>query len=226
MSKFKHLTWWLLSCGSLAVIGSGLVTPVQAAQQSPVQIELAPNNDETAVTPVDPNDPSKPYPGDSVDPGNSGTGSKGSLTIDFISNLTFEATSVSSGPVTVAAKNQLAMVQVTDRRDTGAGWTLQVVPEAPSNGKQTLATSIDLGAVKIKAASTNVSAAPQLVSRQLTAGQVNNVLVADKNAGIGTWLLVLNQSNPATKLTIHDTQLTTGDYQGTMTWMLTDAPSS
>ncbi|MFC6181724.1 WxL domain-containing protein [Lactiplantibacillus daowaiensis] len=225
MSKLGQLVRWL--CGFSCLLVSIKMAPLvaqTATQQTQAQIELLPSDGEV-VNPVDPNDPSKPYPGDDVDPGNTGTQSRGDLTIDFISNLKFEATNIVNGPVTVTAKNKLAMVQITDRRASAHGWTLQVTPSVPRSGQDTLDTTIELGAVKIKPASTNISQAPQLVSSRLQAGQVNNVLEAKSKAGIGTWLLVLNQGTPATQLMIHDTKLTAGDYQGTLTWQLTDAPS-
>ncbi|MFC6165077.1 WxL domain-containing protein [Lactiplantibacillus dongliensis] len=226
MPKLSKPAWWLLVLSCAGFSGGWLPLNGRAAvQQSHAEVEITPGNGDDAVKPVDPNDPSKPYPGDPVDPGNPGTGSKGHLTIDFISNLKFEVESGERGPVTTTAKNQLAMVQISDRRATGAGWTLQVRPSVPTSRQYSLQTTIDLGAVKIKPVTANVSAAPQLVNRVLRAGLVNNVLVANRQAGVGTWLLVLNQTNAPTQLVIHNQMLHAGNYVGTMTWSLTNAPS-
>lgn len=207
----------------------GLTSRVHAStsQQSQVDINLVPSDDDSAVDPVDPQDPSQPYPGDTADDGlTSGTGSRDQLSLDFLSNLTFKPITASRGPVTTTAANSRAMIQITDRRGTGAGWTLQVTPSALTNTSQALTATIDLGSVTIKSAGTNVSRTPRLVNQgHLTVGSVNNVLVADKNAGVGTWLLLLNQGTEPTTLTIHNQQLTAGSYSGELTWSLTNAPS-
>jgi len=226
MPKLSKPAWWLLILSCVGFSGGLQPRGSHAAmQQSHAEVEITPGHPDDAVKPVDPNEPSKPYPGDPVDPGNAGTDSKGDLTIDFVSNLKFKVDSAQTGPVRAKAENQLAMVQISDRRATGAGWTLQVRPTAPTSPKNALRTTIDLGTVKIKPVTANVSAPPRLVNRVLRADQLNNVLVADKQAGIGTWLLVLNQASEATALTIHNPTLSTGDYVGTMTWSLNNAPS-
>lgn len=226
----RPLIWWLVLSGIL--IGSWLVTPMagQAATQitqSQVQVKITPNEDDSAVKPVDPDDPSKPYPGDPTDPGNvDGTGSRGRLTIDYLSNLKFNSVTTASGPATATAKNSKAMVQVSDRRSTGSGWTLQVFPSAPTNGKQALAATIDLGTIEIKPVTETVSATPQLVNEgHLVAGRVNNVLKAGQQAGLGTWLLIMNRGSQPTTLHLNDVKIPAGDYTGTLTWSLTNAPS-
>lgn len=226
----RPLIWWLVLSGIL--IGSWLVIPVasQAATQmtqSQIEVKLTPNEDDSAVKPVDPDDPTKPYPGDETDPGNvNGTGSRGLLTIDYLSNLTFNDITTTNGPATATAKNQKAMVQVSDRRSTGSGWTLQVLPSAPTNGRQALAATIDLGSIEIKPVTTNMSATPQLVNEgHLTVGTVNNVLKADQQAGLGTWLLIMNRGSQPTTLHLNESKISAGMYTGTLTWSLTNAPS-
>ncbi|WP_225422830.1 WxL domain-containing protein [Lactiplantibacillus garii] len=199
----------------------------RAATQSQVQVSLTPTDDESAVPPVDPDNPSKPYPGDSADAGNvTGTGSQGQLTIDYVSNLKFNATTTQRGPVQTTAENQRAMVQVTDRRSTGAGWTLQVTPSPLQSRQRTLSTTLNLGTVHLQAGAGNVSMAPQVVNTtDLKPGMANNVLVADQHSGLGTWLLVLNRGTQPTTLTINDQQLTAGNYTGRLAWSLTNAPN-
>lgn len=64
--------------GCLIISNWGWFIATQAATtQSQVQVEMTPSDDDNAVSPVDPDDPSKPYPGDPVDEGNvAGTGSR------------------------------------------------------------------------------------------------------------------------------------------------------
>lgn len=210
------------------LISLGVTRIGQAATtQSQVQVSLTPSDEAGVVPPVDPDAPDRPYPGDPADPGNvTGTGSTGQLTIDFVSNLKFNATTAQSGPMTTTATNQRAMVQVTDRRSTGAGWTLQVTPSPLRSAQQTLATTLNLGSVQLTAGDGNASSAPQIVNTgELRPGIVNNVLVAKPNTGLGTWLLVLNRGHRPTTLTVNEQQLTAGDYSGTMAWSLTNAPS-
>lgn len=214
--------------GCLIISNWGWFIVTQAATtQSQVQVEMTPSDDDNAVSPVDPDDPSKPYPGDPVDEDNvAGTGSRGKLTIDFVSNLKFNAITTAGGPFKTTAKNERAMIQITDRRATAAGWTLQVTPSGLQSGQQTLTTSLKLGAVQLRPGAGNVSTAPNVVNTgELVAGLANNVVIAPPNTGLGTWLVVLNRGQVPTELEVHDRQLRAGDYTGTLAWSLTNAPS-
>lgn len=198
-----------------------------ATTQSQVQVTLTPSDDDHAVSPVDPDDPSKPYPGDSVDEGNvAGTGSRGKLTIDFVSNLKFSPITTAGGPVSTTAQNERAMIQITDRRASAAGWTLQVTPSSLRSNQQTLITSLKLGALQLRPGAGNASAAPRVVNTgELVTGIANNVVTAPPNTGLGTWLVVLNRGHVPTQLEIHNRQLAAGDYTGTLAWSLMNAPS-
>ncbi|BBM21949.1 WxL domain-containing protein [Lactobacillus pentosus] len=203
------------------------VTTQAADRQSQVQVKLTPSDDDDAVSPVDPDDPSKPYPGDPADEGNvTGTGSRGKLTIDFVSNLKFKPVTTAGGPATVTAQNERAMIQVTDRRASAAGWTLQVTPSPLQSGQQQLTTSLKLGSVQLKPGTGNVSAAPNVVNTgELVTGIANSVVTAQPQSGLGTWLVILNRGDELTQLQIHDRQLSAGDYTGTLAWSLNNAPS-
>lgn len=216
----------LLAMFSLLILPVGMVTQAHAAQQSQVQVSLVPGDDYGAVDPSDPDNPSKPYPGDSHDQGNQGTGSTGQLTIDFVSNLKFKPVTVQNGPVTTTAQNERAMVQVSDRRATGSGWSLQVTPSPLQSSRRTLSTDLTLGSLQLTPGNGNVSTAPNIVNTgSLRTGLVNNVLVAQPNTGLGTWLLVLNRGPQPATLRINDRQLVAGDYTGTLVWSLTNAPN-
>ncbi|CAM3039739.1 WxL domain-containing protein [Lactiplantibacillus plajomi] len=213
----------VLTTLALILIGTPVVS--QAARRSQVQVNLTPTDDNTAVQPVDPDQPGQPYPGDSADPDNvTGTGSTDTLSIDYVSNLKFSATAA-NGPLELAARNQRAMIQITDRRGTGAGWTLQVTPSPLRSAQTTLSTTLTLGSIQLQAGSGNVSAAPQIVNTgPLMPGVANNVAVANANAGLGTWLFIFNRGATPTTLKINNRQLTTGNYTGTLAWSLTNAP--
>ncbi|WP_270224328.1 WxL domain-containing protein [Lactiplantibacillus pentosus] len=53
----------------------------------------------------------------------------------------------------------------------------------------------------------------------------NNVVTAQPQSGLGTWLVILNRGDELTQLQIHDRQLSAGDYTGTLAWSLNNAPS-
>lgn len=200
--------------GCLIISNWGWFIATQAATtQSQVQVEMTPSDEDNAVSPVDE---------DNV----AGTGSRGKLTIDFVSNLKFNAITTAGGPFKTTAKNERAMIQITDRRATAAGWTLQVTPSGLQSGQQTLTTSLKLGAVQLRPGAGNVSTAPNVVNTgELVAGLANNVVIAPPNTGLGTWLVVLNRGQVPTELEVHDRQLRAGDYTGTLAWSLTNAPS-
>jgi len=222
----SRLLMTAVGCLMIGSLGSS-VRAQAASTQSRVQVNLTPTDDDTAVTPVDPDEPSKPYPGDSVDEGNvTGTGSRGQLTIDFVSNLKFGSITTKRDSVSTTALNERAMIQVTDRRATAAGWSLQVTPSPLQNNQQSLTTSLTLGSIQLQPGENNVSDSPSVVNTgELTPGIVNNVVVAQPETGLGTWLVVLNRGNTPTRLQIHDLKPNTGDYTGTMAWSLTNAPS-
>ncbi|WP_192917685.1 WxL domain-containing protein [Companilactobacillus mishanensis] len=189
-----------------------------------------------AVDPSDPNkirdpyDPDLNYPGDSNDPGNNGTGSVGQLTLDYVSNLRFGTHSIKQGGISVPATNTHAMVQITDLRGNGNGWTLQLKPEALV-GEQTSSQITDgylyLGSEAIRKPSDSVSDPPITQSKRLMLGEFDNVLKAPKNTGLSTWILGLNQNTDSpTTLVLNNIDAVQPDhYVGSLDWSLTNAPS-
>jgi hypothetical protein len=179
----------------------------------------------------DPYDPDEPYPGDPNDPGNDGTGSVGQLTLDYVSNLRFGKHEMKQGSgLTATALNTHAMVQITDGRGNGNGWTLQLKPDFLV-GEQTGSVIDDgylyLGSEAIRKPSTNVSQPPVLKTQRIQMGQYANILTAPANTGSSTWVLGLNQdANNPTQLVINSTGNALADhYVGSLSWSLTNAPS-
>ncbi|WP_300559081.1 WxL domain-containing protein [Companilactobacillus sp.] len=178
----------------------------------------------------DPYDPDLPYPGDINDPGNDGTGSVGPLTLDYVSNLRFGTHELKQGGLTATAKNTHAMVQITDSRANGNGWTLQLRPDSLV-GEQTGASLnngyLYLGTEAIRKPSSNVSAPPVSKTLRIPIGSYENIVVAPQNTGLSTWTIGLNQdSNSPTQLVLNDTANAVADhYVGSLSWSLTNAPS-
>lgn len=122
------------------------------------------------------------------------------------------------------------MVQITDSRGNGNGWTLQLKPDS-LYGEQTGAEISDgylyLGSEAIRTTSNNISDPPISKTQRLRIGAYSNILVAPVNAGLSTWLLGLNQnSGSPTQLVLNDTSNALADhYVGSLSWSLTNAPS-
>lgn len=179
---------------------------------------------------LDPYDPDEPYPGDVNDPNNNGTGAVGQLVLDYVSNLRFGTHELRQGGLTATAKNTHAMVQVTDGRGNGNGWTLQLKPGFLV-GESTSSTIsqgyLYMGTYAIRKPSNNVSAPPIAKTQRIPLGQYANIVTAPQNTGLSTWTIGLNQDvNSPTQLVIPDLSNTLADhYVGSLDWSLTNAPS-
>lgn len=219
-----------LILGTMLILFSTPSQFVRADQlESHATVKLKPAVPTTPVDPLDPNNPDKEYPGDGSDGGNNGTGTIASLSLDYVSNFHFQ-TETKQTNVTAPLTNQMAMVQVSDRRSTGSGWVLQVKPDALV-GRATQAVlkygEVILGELTMKAPSSNVSDQPQIVAKKLSLGEYNNVVRANEGQGLGTWVLGFprNQQNP-TKLVLNNLNDAPADhYSGVLNWSLTDAPN-
>lgn len=219
-----------LILGTLLILFSTPQQVVRADQlESRATIKLHPESPTKPVDPVDPNNPDQEYPGDKTDDGNQGTGTVASLSLDYVSNFHFQ-TETKQTNVTAPLTNQLAMVQVSDRRGTGAGWVLQLKPDALV-GRATQAVlnhgELILGNLTLKAPSSNVSDRPQIITKKISLGAYNNVMRANNGQGLGTWVLGFpkNQQNP-TKLILNNLNDAPADhYFGVLNWSLTDAPN-
>lgn len=188
------------------------------------------------VTPTNPNDgldpydPDDPYPGDDNDSGNNETGSVGKLTLDYVSDLRFGSYQRRQGGLIATAKNTHAMVQVTDARGSGSGWTLQLKPDELV-GEQSGSTIDDgylyLGSVAINKSSNNASAPPVSKSFKIPLGTYENIVVAPIDTGLSTWTIGFNQdSDSPTQLVLNDISNAPADhYVGSLSWSLTNAPS-
>lgn len=186
------------------------LTAAQAAQAADVHTEtytshgkvgFIENTDPT--NPVDPTDPTKPV--DPTDPDNPDPGTKGPLSIDYVSNFDFGIDHKVSGndeiyyakPVELLDKDGKKIIranylQVTDQRGTNAGWKLSVNQTAQFNDG-----TADLDGASLKMSqqvlnSTNMDATttPGVITPVVTVtpdGADVKVLKAEKGQGMGTW---------------------------------------
>lgn len=227
----------LLVVAALVFSGGGpSLVGLASTRTSTANVELAPGTDTTPVKPVDPDGSGGAFPGDDLDPDNQGTGSRGLLTLDYVSNLTFQQQATKAGVITATATNQRAFVQISDRRGTGTGWSLLVKPTTlvgQQDQDPLTAATLTLGKAFFLSSGSNASHAPQVMTGSTQALPLNSYsLVATaqdvpgQRQGVGTWLLRLNTSTTApTSLNVSAAAVTTAQtYAGTLSWLLTDTP--
>ncbi len=193
--------------------------------------------------PIDPTDPTDPIdPTDPVDPG-----TPGPLSLDYASNLNFDMNEISTkdevyhatlvevkdGESTREVPN---FVQVTDKRGTNAGWTLEVKQNGQFKNNDTLNKELigsQISLTKTKANSISVATAPTVnTTIELDpTGASSKVMSAAKDAGAGTWVASFGKDNTEAKdaITLAVPGKTVKDavaYETTLTWTLTDTPEN
>lgn len=206
--------------------------------------------DTTPVGPVDPTNPDKP-----VDPTNPVTPTNGPLSIDYASSFNFGEQKISAKDETYYASfdtvkntgggvvNKPNWVQVTDKRGTNAGWKLQVQQGAQFSTTQN-GTSKELKGAQIKikngtvATRTDNKATAPTASTEVTlipgtssqAGAAQDVMTAQSNQGMGTWVDAFGSSTTGDKsisLSIPGVSEKVKDakYTTQLTWLLNDTPA-
>ncbi|KRK95526.1 hypothetical protein FD25_GL000909 [Levilactobacillus acidifarinae DSM 19394] len=154
--------------------------------------------------------------------------------MDYISNLKFQQRGVTGNFITATATNQRAFVQISDRRGTGTGWSLLLKPEPLVGQKDATsieAATLSLGSAYFLASGANITKAPAFVAKSALPMNSYSLVaraqsVPGDRQGMGTWLLRLNtKSTDPTTLNVASSAVTTQqNYQGTLSWLLTDAP--
>lgn len=209
--------------------------------------------DTTPVGPVDPTDPDKP-----IDPTNPVTPTNGPLSIDYASSFNFGEQKISAKDETYYASfdkvkvntentsltgTRPNWVQVTDKRGTNAGWKLQVQQGAQFSTTQN-GTSKELKGAQIKikngtvATTTDNKATAPTASTEITlipgtssqAGAAQDVMTAQSNQGMGTWVDAFGSSttgNKSISLSIPGVSEKVKDakYTTQLTWLLNDTPA-
>lgn len=184
------------------------------------------------VNPKNPDDPTPLIPIDPSDPKNPGTGQKGPLSIDYVSNLKFGQHKIKGKSSAYKVLNENPFVQVTDTRGSGNEWSLFArMSTFKSSNNQILkgATLVMKNSIVKAGSSSNISIAP-IKSDILFDNEENQlVLNAKDKSGRGTWLNVWageNQANEAIQLNVvAGTPEANTEYTSAITWELADAPN-
>ncbi|WP_445451018.1 WxL domain-containing protein [Enterococcus faecalis] len=177
------------------------------------------------VDPVDPTDPNKP------NPEVPGTGNTGPLTIDHVSSIEFGEQEIKEKEAIYNAKTEHPYVQVTDRRATGAGWTLKAsIDEFNSEDKKKTLKGAELSLKNgtIKSTSGNVSEKPKGYDVNLNK-DLQVIMQAGSDQGMGTWVDAFsgtkdNNANVQLKVPAGSARAKQ-NYSSVIRWELTDAPA-
>ncbi|MGX7138972.1 WxL domain-containing protein [Enterococcus silesiacus] len=193
--------------------------PVDDAKkaESHVKVGIEPGDDKEPTNPIDPEDPDNP--------GEGGTGQTGNLTIDMVTNLDFGAFKLSSEATTLTANKENKAnptAQVTDKRGTGAGWTLGVEMSDFKSADEHILKGAQLSIPKgeLKTNNTDKTLAPENFALVVNKEQ-QVIMTANKDKGLGTWADSYDKEQ--TKLAIPAGNYV-GEYASTLTWTLSNAP--
>ncbi|AQY50292.1 cell surface protein [Listeria weihenstephanensis FSL R9-0317] len=204
-------------------------------------VTFTPNT--SITTPVDPTNPGNPDPVVPVDPDHP-AGTAGPLSIDYISNIHFGEQEISgNNEVYKAQLDQIKVgasetikdipnyIQITDNRGSNAGWHLTVKQDGQFvNGGSELTGAV-LSFENPSLASAAESDAPTAGDFTLDpAGTSSDVMSADEEQGMGTWVEMFGadatEGAESIKLSVPGkTAKTPGKYEATLTWELTDTPA-
>ncbi|MEI5994504.1 WxL domain-containing protein [Candidatus Enterococcus mansonii] len=221
----------IFSLNGVVTFAADSVIPENGVSKSHITFKA---NDES-TDPVNPNNPDQPVdpdePIDPTDPDNPGTGNKGPLSIDYISNIQFGEQEIKSGDTIYNALNENPFVQVTDKRGTGAGWTLSAQTKGfyTADGKKQLkGATLSFKNGQVKTGSGNVSTAPTTTDVTFNNADAKVVMTAKKDAGRGTWVDVFSgeaDNNQNVKLKVLEGSADANvDYQAEINWTLANAP--
>ncbi len=162
------------------------------------------------VNPLDP-DPDNPVkPIDPTDPDGPSEGTKGPLSIDYVSSFDFGVNKISNKTQTYYARAQTYTseneeettstlvtpnyVQISDNRGTNGGWTLKVKQNGQLKNANTLNSTLTGAEIKlvspvVKSNAQGVTAPTATTEIVLDpAGTESVVFAAKANAGAGTWV--------------------------------------
>ncbi|EGO7660794.1 TPA: WxL domain-containing protein [Enterococcus faecalis] len=258
----------IITLSSLALIGLGAAVPALADDEyereyhSNAIVEFTPDEDPT--NPVDPEDPDPNNPIEPWDPttpeNKPEPGTAGPLSIDFASSLDFGVNKITNKDETYFANPQYMWnaehsdfdpstarpnyVQISDKRGTNAGWTLQVKQEGQFQNQGTQNKELHGSQIKLKngvAASNSTSEAPS-TSKNIEldpSGQLSNVMSAKEGTGSGTWVDKFGSlkevevdgkqmlKNTDVELSVPgSTPKDAVKYSTQLTWILTDQPGN
>ena len=206
------------------------------------------------VSPTQPVDPTNPLiPIEPVNPPQEGT--YGPLSIDFAPELDFAINEISYedeiynaklvnvkeeeevDSETLSKRREVPnFIQVTDKRGTNDGWTLEVKQDGQFRNESTLNKELkgaQISLTKTIAVSTSTAKAPT-VNSQIDldpTGASSKIMSASVNSGAGTWLAVFGAEQVDAKdaITLSVPGVTVKDsvfYFTNLTWTLTNTPGN
>lgn len=258
--KYGAMTAALMATGAAGMnvkaAENGSEDGYNRTMESNSDVNFVPNSDET--NPIDPTDPTNPNP-PTPEPVKPGT--PGPLSIDYASDFGFGTQEITTDTVTYLAKPQTysdsdketpTYVQVTDKRGSNAGWTLNLKQDHQFKSEGSQNEYIE-GAVLTfeqgEAVTNGKGITPSTHKAELDAegGSYSPIMTAAKTEGTGTWATMFGTSaglvdtevigadgekvtekrDQGVKLTIPGaTQTDATEYSTTLTWQLTNEPGN
>ncbi|MGL5042377.1 MAG: WxL domain-containing protein [Culicoidibacterales bacterium] len=211
----------------VVVLASGLVPRAGflAAGDQLSDVSVSFTADTSVTRPLDPTDPNTG--------GLGGTNMPGPLSIDHVPVLEFGANAITGKVETYGTTNKTPYIQITDKRGSGAGWNVKA---KLSNIENTVANKRLPASMRFKGNTAvtqthNDNTSPITRGFTLTAGgDVQDVVSAAANAGMGTWLNrwmipnVANDTNENVELVVNTAKALAIAYEGKITWTLAVTP--
>ena len=194
-------------------------------------IKLTPNKGEESPEILVPKEEENEAPDDET----TSTGNKGPLTIDTISVLDFGSFELSGTTEIYSVSNKVEgiktkKVQVTDRRGTGAGWTLKVksseFTDETDTKKILKGATLSFPKGRMDKTEGNTSAEPTKednVTLMTGDAEVKTFMTAAAGAGLGSWMNVMNSDE--VKIEVPAGNLA-GSYSATLEWSLANIPTA
>lgn len=233
MSKKLFATTALVA---LSVCGAALTTYAEADKtkgENTANVTVLEGDPEKPTDPVDPTDP---------------TGQKGNLTVDNLIDFKFNDVRLSANEFRTGLKdittggrdkdNQKRNIQVTDKRGSGAGWTLRLAQSKmmsttvkTGNKSELKGAYISIPTVNPEtnvyttADNKNPEAKPVTLGYKFVEGKYGEpqkFAEAAKENGMGTWVFNTNTSKDDKVELIIPAGNFTGTYEGIMTWSVVD----
>lgn len=267
----KLVKYGAVAALSTALLASGVAgfTDVKAAEKqdgsedgyertfnSDSNVNFIPSSGPTG--PIDPTDPTNPDPGEPEPPKE---GTDGPLSIDYASDFAFGTQEITTETKTYLAKPQTykdsdkltpTYVQVTDKRGSNAGWSLNLKQDGQfkSDGTQNeYLEGAELHFLEGEAVTNGKGTTPSTHEAKLDAvgGSYSKIMTAKEAEGSGTWAtmfggaeglvdtevldadgeVVTEKRDSGVTLTIPgDTQTDATEYKTTLTWQLTNEPGN
>jgi hypothetical protein len=190
---------------------------------------------------TDPNDPVDPenpdhhidpdVPVDPDDPDNHGTGDKGPMSIDYVSDITFGTKAIEASSQVYNAVNAEPHVQITDKRGVEGGWSLTAaVSKFTASDKSELKGAVLSFKNGVARTTSDNTSAESTVNKKITFNntEAQPVMNAASLAGEGKWLDVFEGdegNNTNVQLAVPSGSAQAKEYTATITWTLTAGPT-